>query len=182
MAGCANLTCHGCRYRGQAPSGDRHEPAPEHRTPDIVDRWNIHLGRAAPAQLHCRNLSDHRRPARPVRCRQPPFELETALASGLEAGQHVKGIAGLARQDVSPSPGKERCMTQNSALSLTAAIVIAVGFLVGWCAGGLELAPASLQSVGTTGTSGLLSVPARNSSNAVHAYPVRSGPTLRDRL
>ena len=73
-------------------------------------------------------------------------------------------------------------MTQNSVLSLTAAIVIAAGFFVGWCAGGLELAPASPQSVGATGGSDRVSVPARNSGKDVLAYPARPGTTLRDPL
>ena len=73
-------------------------------------------------------------------------------------------------------------MTQNSVLSLTAAIVVAGGFFVGWCAGGLELAPASLRSVGATGGSDRLSVPARDSGNDLLAYPVWPGSTLREPL
>jgi len=44
-------------------------------------------------------------------------------------------IDGITRQAASLAAGEEPHMTQNTSLSLISAIVIAVGFLVGWCAG-----------------------------------------------
>lgn len=73
-------------------------------------------------------------------------------------------------------------MTQNSAWSLIATVVIAVGFLVGWCAGALELAPVRVKTMAMTGAGDRSTVPARESGNAAHAQPVSSGSTMRDPL
>jgi hypothetical protein len=42
-------------------------------------------------------------------------------------------------------------MTQNAALSLIAATVIAAGFLIGWCASAFELVPDRAKSITATG-------------------------------
>jgi len=74
-------------------------------------------------------------------------------------------------------------MTQNTALSLIGAIVIAVGFLVGWCAGALELVPAPVKAMATTGASdrSTLGSP-RIQQRRARSHPVRSESTARDSL
>ena len=71
-------------------------------------------------------------------------------------------------------------MTQNTALSLISAIVIAVGFLVGWCAGALELVPARVDAMATTGASDRSGMPGRESGN--DADRVRPGAAMHDQL
>jgi hypothetical protein len=68
-------------------------------------------------------------------------------------------------------------MTQNTAWSLIGAIVIAVGFLIGWCAGALELVPAPVKTWERLAPVTAQPLSAREFSNDAHAHPVRSEPT-----
>ena len=68
-------------------------------------------------------------------------------------------------------------MTQNTACSLIAAAVIATGFLLGWCAGADQPAPARTPGSPAAGSRGHMTVGIRDSLAGASAQAV----TVRER-